>query len=171
MLSPWESMPSSEAGGHFFLALHVHTMQHTRTETPTNTTMSRAIAASTIARSPAPSMPSSELVVLGGEVGVGVISTFVLFSMSSRVISGSVVDPVGSGPVGSVVDPVGSGPVGSMVDPVGSGPVGAAAVLGTENKTEHMRCTVSCVVNVLMEGLGKSILGYWSVIRQMDLIA
>ena len=104
-------------------------------------------------------MPSSELVVLGGEVGVGVISTFVLFSMSSRVISGSVVDPVGSGPVGSVVDPV------------GSGPVGAAAVLGTENKTEHMRCTVSCVVNVLMEGLGKSILGYWSVIRQMDLIA
>ena len=152
-------MPSSDAGGDFFLALHVHTMQHTRTETPTNTTMSRAIAASTIARSPAPSMPSSELVVLGGEVGVGVISTFVLFSMSSRVISGSVVDPVGSGPVGSVVDPV------------GSGPVGAAAVLGEENRTKHMRCTVSCVVNVLMEGLGKSILGYWSVIRQMDLIA
>ena len=97
-------------------------------------------------------MPSSELVVLGGEVGIGVISTFVLFSMSSRVISGSVVDPVGSGPVGS-------------------GPVGAAAVLGTENRTEHMRCTVSCVVNVLMAGLCKSILGYCSVIRQMDLIA
>ena len=96
--------------------------------------------------------------------------------MSSRVISGSMVDPVGSGPVGSVVDPVGSGPVGSVVDPVGScpvgsGPVGSAAVLGTENRTEHMRCTVSCVVNVLMAGLGKSILGYWSVIRQMDLIA